>query len=288
MKTYETDNATYLGTFSPNTPEWHELRAKGIGGSEIGTIVGLNPWESAYTLWHKKKGLIEDSVTQNWSIRFGNAFESPILQMFAEEHPELEIIETGTWQSNEHEWMHANPDALGWNAEKQEWVVIEIKTARSSWASLPPAYYAQVQWYMSVLGIKTAYVAAVAGWTWTEEFVEYDGFVASTYKAAAYRFWEYLQTDVKPDWDGSNSTYETVRALHPQISDESVELPAELYHLLYFSNEEYAVAQKEYNLAKSRVLDAMGKSKYATVDDVVVAQRQARGDGNPYLVVKGK
>ena len=51
--------AQHLGTFESNSPEWHALRSQGVGGSLVGTIAGLNKWESAYTAWAKYTGKIE-------------------------------------------------------------------------------------------------------------------------------------------------------------------------------------------------------------------------------------
>ncbi|EKC56536.1 hypothetical protein OBE_11012, partial [human gut metagenome] len=31
--------------------EWLQNRSKGIGASEAGTVLGLNPWETPYQLW---------------------------------------------------------------------------------------------------------------------------------------------------------------------------------------------------------------------------------------------
>ena len=37
--------------------EWLEYRKDGIGSSEVATILGLNPGETPYQLWRRKKGL---------------------------------------------------------------------------------------------------------------------------------------------------------------------------------------------------------------------------------------
>ena len=35
--------------------EWLALRKKlGVGGSEAGAVIGMNPYKSAYTLWAEK------------------------------------------------------------------------------------------------------------------------------------------------------------------------------------------------------------------------------------------
>ena len=37
----------------------HGLREQGVGGSQVGTCLGLNPWESAFTAWARTVGKIE-------------------------------------------------------------------------------------------------------------------------------------------------------------------------------------------------------------------------------------
>ena len=37
---------------------WLKMRTQGIGGSDAGTIVGLNPWKSKYELWLEKTGQV--------------------------------------------------------------------------------------------------------------------------------------------------------------------------------------------------------------------------------------
>ena len=277
-------SAEFLGVFEGQ--DWHDIRSKGIGGSELGTILGLNPWESAYTLFHKKLGNIDDSVAQNWAIRFGNAFERPILELYSEEHPDEEIFTTGTYKSKHADWMHANPDALA--KVNDEWKIIEVKTAKAGFKELPPHYEAQVIWYMLVTGIKKATVVAVAGMTYQEFDVEYDEFVAETYLKVAQQFWYKLQEQVAPDWDGAKSTYETVRQLHPEIEQEDVDISEELYAALRSAQAEMNEAEKKVLEAKSQILDQMGKAKYGWVNNRRVVSRQARGQGKPYLVMEEK
>lgn len=284
--------AEFIGDFEANTSEWHQLRMQGVGGSDIGTIIGLNPYESAYTLWHKKKGLIpEKNMDDNIAVFIGKAMEEPILQRFADKHPELEIWVTGTWRNRKYGWMHANPDAIFKNKNTGEWGIIEVKTGRNPWMEIPPSYRAQVLWYLTVFGFQSAYIIGTPGYVWEERQIQYDDFEAQAYIAGGYRFIQALRNDTKPDWDGSESTYETVRQLHPDIDyDSEVEI-GEIGINLWNAQKRFDEASKELNSYKSAVLDAMGTARHATttVDGegtFRVASRQSRRDGLPYLVVK--
>ena len=285
-------DAEFIGDFEPNTPEWHQLRLQGVGGSDVGTVLGFNPWESAYTLWHKKKGLVPNrDLDDNVAVFIGKAMETPILERFAEKHPELEIWTTGTWRNKKYGWMHANPDGIYRHRETGEWGIIEVKTGRNPWIQIPPSYRAQVLWYMAIFGFKTGYIIGTPGYVWEERRIDYDDFEVQAYIAGAYRFIQSLKDDVKPDWDGSESTYDTVRQTHPDIQPDTEVEVGEIGVNLWNAQKRYDEAASELNALKSAVLDYMGSAKHATttVDGegtFRVASRQARRDGLPYLVVK--
>jgi putative phage-type endonuclease len=213
-------DAVLLGDFANGSPEWHELRNEPgvIGGSDIAACAGLSSWTSPITLWAKKTGQIPDEVTPNMSMKLGTILEEPILQLFADEHPELTILTTGTWANKTYPWMRANPDGLYLDADGN-WGIVEVKFSRDYWTAVPQSYRAQVLWYMKVFGIRQAKLVALAGSSYQEYDIEWDQFEADTLFDAAVRF-RHACLDLKmPDWDGSNSTLETVRALNPNIED---------------------------------------------------------------------
>ena len=282
-------SADWVGTFTPGSDAWHKIRSESIGGSEIGTLCGLNPWESAYTLWAKKsKRIAESDLSANWSVRLGVAFESPILDLFAEEHPELEIYECGTYRHKTIPYLQANPDAVAYDRKLDRFYLIEIKTARATWEDAPVHYQAQVQHYMDVMQIHNAYLVAVAGMNYVEIPMFADPFQQSAQRDAARRFWESLQKDIAPDWDGSASTYETVRELHPDIDNEDVLIDGS--HHLPLLQERFEEAESNLRQAKSEIMALMGRAKHAYVEvdgtQIRVASRQARGTGRPFLVIK--
>lgn len=284
----EFNGAKLVGVFESGTSEWHEARAYSLGGSEIGTIMGLNPWESAYALWAKKTGKIENPPLTNWAVRFGQAFEQPILELWQQEHPEYEVFVTGTYQDCEHDFLHANPDALARHRETGEWLVVEVKTARTSFEALPATYEAQVRHYMMVMKIDRSVVVAVAGMTWQEFWVERDEFTEQVQLDYAKKFLSHIVNDTKPDYDGAESTYEVIRKLHPDIDETEIEIDG--LHQLALAQAEFDEASAKFMHMKSWVLDLMGNAKHAYIvadgEKIRLASRTARKDGVPYLVVK--
>lgn len=278
-----------VGNFENQSPEWHAARATGIGGSDVGTICGLNPWQSPFTLWAKKSGRISDQIEPNEAMEWGTRLESVILDKFRDEHPDLEVNgDVGTWAHKDRSWQLANLDGIAVDRAGNA-SVIEIKTARyeDDWAKGVPAYYrTQVLWYLQTLGLKHAYVVALFSGSKYREFeIHYDEFEAEVNLNRVIMFRSYLETDTQPDFDGATSTYETVRELNPDIEDTEHELgDLGVYYELAVT--EYGQAEAHLNEMKSRVMDAMGKAKRGLIEGEWRVTRQARKGGSPYLVSK--
>lgn len=275
--------AVLIGDFENQSPEWHELRSKGIGGSQVGTILGLNQWESAYTLWAKLTGKIPESFEQNEKMFWGTVLEPVIRVEWAKQNPEFEVFETGTWADD---YRHANPDGILKLGD--EFGLLEIKTAGYRWEVVPPQYVAQCQWYMHLLGLKWCkLVVLFQGNTLETYHLDYDAKFALDMVNRVQDFWDGVKSDFAPNWDGSESTYQTVRAMHPDIVDDEVEL-GDLGNTLLFNQANYDYAQESLNEIKSIILDFMGKAKYGLLGGKVLVTRSARNGGTPYLTITKK
>lgn len=277
------NNAELVGVFENGTSEWHEARADGLGGSEIGTLMGLNPYQSPFHLWAVKTGQIEQAPLTNWAVRFGQKFEGPILELLQEEHPDWELYSTGTYRHKTHTFLTANPDALA--KVDGEWVIVEVKTSRNYWHEIPPAYIAQVRHYMAVMNVNRAVIVGVVNMAWVEHWVERDEFEEQVQIDQASRFWKYVTERTQPDWDGAESTYEAVRAMHPDITDEEVEIDG--LFALANTQARFDEAEAELRKEKAQVMKAMGNAKRAYFmhegEKHYIAARESRAGGRPYL-----
>lgn len=275
--------ARYLGTFEPNSPEWHEAR-QGIGGSDIGALMGKSPWKSAFTLWAEKTGQVSDQVDPSMPMKLGTAFEPAIRQLFQDENEGwLTVHETGTWESVANPVLKANPDGI------IEWAdgklgVLEIKFTRQYWDELPEHYNLQVQHYLQVLGLKRGIVVAVAGGDYKEFEVVWDDSLQDTMKTALEAFCGFLDTNKAPDYDGSDSTYETVRELSEGLEDGEIELGA-LWANLTSTKAQFDYWDNAFKAQKSAVLAFMNGIKYGLYQGEKVVALQAR-NGKPFITFK--
>jgi putative phage-type endonuclease len=272
--------AKYLGTFEPGTPEWHEAR-KGLGGSDIASVMDKNPYKSAYTLFMEKTGLIDSNIEPTMAMKMGTAFEPIIRELFHQNNWEwLRVHETGTWASVEEPRSVANPDGIiEWDDGSLG--VLEIKFSRMYWDKLPEHYNVQVQHYLSVLGLKRGVVVAVAGGDWKEFDVVRDDSLIDTMKRRVEAFYGFLDTNTAPDYDGSESTYETVRELSEGLQEGDIELGSLWANLLQAKSEsEYWETQ--FKAHKSAVLAFMDGTKYGLFQGDKVISLQAR-NGKPFI-----
>jgi len=284
-------NAVSLGEFQSGSPEWHELRNQPgvISGSEMGAVLSLSPWKSAYTLWAEKCGLVDledfDSK-RNVAMRVGQLVEPAIFQLFQEQHPDYVLRTVGTFAHKNYDWVHANPDGLGID-ESGVPFILEIKHSASYWDSVPEHYKAQVYWYMFVFGVRKAIFAVLNAGRYKEFEIIWDDFTWGVIWQRAEQFHQKVLDHVAPDWDGSDSTYETVRALSPDIENRNEEL-GQLGIELWKAHVAAKQAEEELQKAKAITINALNGAKNGTIDGDIICTLSQRGAGKPYLTIKEK
>ena len=276
----------FLGNYESGSKEWHAARNElgVISGSEIGAILGLSPFKSAYTLWAEKCSLIPTDSVGSVAMRLGQLLEPGIRQLFIEQHPDFLVTEIGSYAHPVNTWAHANVDGIGVDANG-ELFILEIKHTATYWDYVPEHYRAQAFWYMYVLGVKKTIFAVVNAGRYKEYEVTWDEFEFQAILQRVTEFRQLVLDQVKPEWDGSESTFETVRALSPDIQDTREEL-GQLGVELFAANLKVKEAETHLTEMKSRVMDALNGAKYGTIDGVTVVTLSQRGAGKPYLTIK--
>ena len=287
----EIRSARLLGDFDSGSKAWLKLRKQGITGTDCGTLLGVNPYESPYALFHKKTGQIDDAVPDNTRMKLGRYLEEPILEIFQSEHPELSVFTTATYCHADRPWQIANPDALAYEGDKL--YIVEVKTTRNYWDEIPEHYMAQVNHYLDVFSADGVIFVTLEAGDYKEYFVECDQNIVEMQRELARQFWEEnIANNIKPDWDGAEATYKTVRELSTPSDEGSVDL-GDLGVQLVNTQNEIDKLTDTLNELKARTLDAMQDAKYGVVEfegkEYRAAIKRQRGEGKPYLqIVKGK
>lgn len=279
---------TVLGWFEPGTPEWHAARAGGVGGSEIAAVVGLSPYESRFSLWHRKKGLI-GPVEESEEMYWGKVHEPGICARFAAEHPDLPLSPAPTYAHPDRPWQIANPDR---HAGPD---LLEAKTSRDAegWgkegtAQIPVHYRAQCLHYMDVTGARRCWVAVlIAGSEYREYVVDYDEAEAQILREAGARFMDDLARDIRPDIDGHSATYQAVREIPEGLDPVDVEVPTVLRDRFYAAQDAFWAAEDELTACKGELLDTIGTGQRAVCERERIATRTVR-DGATYSLMPAR
>jgi DNA polymerase III epsilon subunit-like protein/predicted phage-related endonuclease len=163
-------------SYDSGTKEWMEERQGGVGGSDVGPILMLDPkyGKKNYDecLASKTQPISEEELAAQAAANSefkgatgrGNAHEPLIARRFAQEHPELTLIHSkDTWVNPVNPIQKINVDGILSSDGVNPDGILEIKTGSdaSKWAEgVPVGYRAQTLYYLNATGFKYAYVAA--------------------------------------------------------------------------------------------------------------------------------
>lgn len=261
--------------------EWLNWRKKGIGGSDVSALLGLNPWRSPLALYYDKVGENEDEE-ESIAMELGKELE-PFLRrkfekwMLKNEGIAIEVEEEPfMMQHPEYEWALANIDGKFEHPEKGL-CGLELKTtnefARADWDedALPDYYYTQIQWYMGVTGLKTFYVGYLIGnRKFDAKEVPRNDEVIEVILEKTKDFWNnHVLAKIPPAPIGLGSDTDTLKKLYPEEDGQVVEL-----HEYQDKRDKYkelmkqkAELEKEIEAIKQQFMAAMGESEVAIVGD---------------------
>lgn len=75
-------NLIYTNTLNMTYEEWLYFRKKGIGASEVSTLLGLNPYKSSFELFHEKISPYLDNKVENIAMFLGKETEDFIAKLW--------------------------------------------------------------------------------------------------------------------------------------------------------------------------------------------------------------
>ena len=161
--------------------QWHQLRGKGIGGSDAGIVMNVSQYRTPYGLWEEKTGKVKREFVTNEAIEKGNALEPVMFELFKILYGNrYEVIDTKdiSLSSKQFPYMRANLDGALINKSNGQKGVLEIKSTTIQNASmlkkwrkddLPIVYYFQVLHYLYVTGFDFAIVYAILDIPWSNQ-----------------------------------------------------------------------------------------------------------------------
>lgn len=209
--------------------EWLKDRMQGIGGSDVGTILGLNKWKSPYQLWLEKTGQVNLDYTESEPAYWGNVLEEVVAKEFQERTGKRVMRRNQVFEHPLHPFLRANIDrwVVGENA------ILECKTANQYLAKewdgeeIPTTYLCQVQHYINVLNADKAYIAVLIGgqkFIWKR--IDRDQELIDMITVKLVDFWETNVIEgVEPLIDGSEATQEFLKNRYSELDEVETTLP---------------------------------------------------------------
>ena len=151
-----------VSTLNLTKEDWLRYRKCGITGTDAGAILGLNPYRSAFQVYHDK---ISDTVENidNEAMRQGRDLEEYVAQRFTEATGLKVRRANAIYQSEEHPLLLADFDRLivGQKAGLECKTVSPFSADKWADGKIPAHYLAQVDHYLAVSGFDCWYVAAL-------------------------------------------------------------------------------------------------------------------------------
>lgn len=211
-----------------NKLEWLKERQCGIGGSDVGAILGVNKYKTPFEVYLEKTEPITEVGEQSESAYWGDQFEEVVAKEFEKRTGKKVRRDRKHYKHKDYPFMVANIDrrVVGENA------ILECKTANQYLATewqddeIPASYLLQVQHYLFVTGAEVGYIAVLIGgqkFIWKE--VQRDEELIQMIIESEKNFWKMVQDKTPPALDGSSAAENYLKEKYKQAeSEKSIEL----------------------------------------------------------------
>lgn len=219
------NGVTQVYTGNMSRDKWLEARRAGIGGSDAGAIMGLSKYDSALSVFLKKRYPVERKATK--ATDWGNVLEDAIRVKTSEELG-LQIEPCPSMLTNiVHPFMIANLDGLFIKDGKLCGFEAKTTTRGDGFGDeeIPDSYYCQVQHYMAVTGLSEFLLTCF--FLGSKTAVHYpvkrdEEFIARLIDAESEFWTEHVKADVAPAPRGLDSEDELLDELAGRALSDAV------------------------------------------------------------------
>lgn len=273
------------------TPEWHALRAKHVGASEISALYGVQPDYalSRYALWMVKAGLADPPEVGGERVFWGSRLESLIAEVTAE--AEEWTIRKGGYASDDlcpglgasmdyeivgspelEDEGYSGDGAL--ECKAVDWLV-----AKKKWTDEEPPLpiLLQLQTQCAARGFSWGCVAALVSGN-ERRLYRYHARPAliAGIRARTTEFWKSIRENKRPNPDGSDAAMHVLRQMYPEIQDDIIdltgdnELPGLCADALRMQRDRLD-AKKDEETIKARIIEKLNGHAKAMVEGFFVS-----------------
>jgi len=269
--------------------QWHELRKRNIGGSDVAALFGASPWMTEFTLYAEKSGITEYQVDENNKMRLGKYLEPFIGELLAKElgwnvvrSREYHLSSTVTgmgctldFDVTDHEWGPGICETK---------VVFDYADYMEFWSDdrAPPHIELQVQHQLAVTGRPWAAIAVLVMQTGTlaPAIIRRPiPAVISEIELKVQMFWESVKAKRRPEPTGTDAELSIMRLIWPareprkivEIASGDLNSEASLYR---WASEQLAGMERQKTASKAKLLAAAEDAELLIVPGFRVGIKQ--------------
>lgn len=242
-----------------------------VGASEIGAIMGVSPWASAWDVWAAKTGRL-DETPDNERMSLGRKLE-PVVVDFLRDDMQTEIDTTPEHLHFVAGPIVAHPDGIvtktGEPCEvKTAGILTRFSVIADEWGEpltdqIPDGYQLQAQAQCLATQKPVCHVGAlIGGRGFVRYLVEYDAEIGEMIAEAALKFMEAVKSDTPPDSSPSPSVLKRIIRQPAKIAPVTREL-IEAYQQ---ACEQEKASQKAKEAAQFALVGALGDAEAGEVD----------------------
>lgn len=262
--------------------KWLQERQKGIGGSDVGAIMGVNKWKTPFQVYLEKTEEIQEVGEQSEAAYWGDQFEEVVAKEFEKRTGKKVRRDRRHFQHIKYPFMVANIDRriVGENA------VLECKTANQFLAKewegeeIPASYLLQVQHYLEVTGAEKGYIAALIGgqrFVWKE--IERDEELIEMIVQTEKDFWvDHVEKRIPPFLDGSSAAEKYLNEKYKEIDATlTVDLKseyAEKIETLARLNAEIKAFEEQKKDIENNIKNELGQAEKGYIRNYEVSWKQ--------------
>jgi putative phage-type endonuclease len=269
------------------SPEQHD-RTRFVGGSDIASIMGINPYRSGLDCWLDKMQPDTRPDSDNPATRRGKRMEPVVLDWAREDFGLVVEHRNRRFQDAAVPFFASEIDAE--TTVDGEAVNVEVKTVHpflgKEWGEqegdgMPLHYLAQTMWGLSVTQRNLCVVYASVGDELRRYFVERDDALIELMRYEAESFWRgYVETRLRPDIDPNHArVFETLKRLYPGTNGEHVTATPQhehWYRTMVEAGEKAAMYEDIAKGAKAHLVSEMGEAAQLVFDDGQALKRAKR------------
>ncbi|EHK2440911.1 YqaJ viral recombinase family protein [Clostridium perfringens] len=262
--------------------EWLRERQKGIGGSDVGAIMGVNQYKTAFNIYLEKTEPILNVEKQSEAARQGTDLEDYVAMRFTEETGKKVRRDNRHLIHKDYPFMVANIDrrVVGENA------ILECKTVTpynsKEWGGeeVPASYMLQCQHYMAVTGADKVYLAYLIFSTkFDYREINRDEELIDIIIEAEKEFWKMVQDKTPPALDGSSAAEKWVNEKYKKVNEgEVIKLDSSWKELLNKRKElkEYKDnVEREIKEIENQLKQNIGHAEYANAPGYSISLKQS-------------